>query len=65
MVKFTHYASAPWGFQVRILGLDLRTARQAMLWQHLTYKIEEDWQQMLAQHRSSSTKKKKERKKEK
>ena len=28
----------------------------AMLWQWLTYKIEEDWQQMLSQGKSSSAK---------
>ena len=31
------------GQPVRILGVDLHTAHQAMLWWHPTYKIEEDW----------------------
>ena len=33
-----------WGSWVWILGEDLRTAHQAMLWRHPTYKIKEDWQ---------------------
>ena len=32
-----------WGSPVHILGVDLHTAHQAMLWQHPTYKTEEDW----------------------
>ena len=43
---------------VKILGTDLHTTHQAMLWRHPTGKIEEDWQQMLAQGQSSSPKKK-------
>ena len=31
-----------WGSQVWILGADLHTAWEAMLWQHPTYKVEED-----------------------
>ena len=43
MVKFAHSTLAAWGSQVPILGKDLRTAHQATLCQHPTYKIEEDW----------------------
>ena len=32
VVKFTCSASAAWGSQVRILGMDLHTAHQPMLW---------------------------------
>ena len=42
VVKFTHCAVA-WDSWVQIPGADLRTAHQAMLWWHLTYKIEGDW----------------------
>ena len=49
-------ASAGWGSQDPIPGTDLHTAHQAMLWQHPTYKVDEDWQQMLAQGQSSSPK---------
>ena len=31
------------GSQVQILGTDLQTGHQAMLWQCPTYKMEEDW----------------------
>ena len=41
VVKFAHFASAAQGSQVWILGMNLHTARQAMLWQQPTYKIEE------------------------
>ena len=43
VVKFAHSISIAQGSQVQILGMDLHTAHQAMLWQHPTYKIEEDW----------------------
>ena len=42
VVKFMHFASAAWGLQVQILGMDLHTAHQAILWQRSTYKVEED-----------------------
>ena len=38
--------------------MDLPTTHQVTLWWHPTYKIEEGWQQMLAQGQSSSPKKK-------
>ena len=44
VVKFACSASAAWGLQVRVLGTNLHTStHQATLWQHPTYKIEEDW----------------------
>ena len=43
MVKFMCSASVAWGSWVQIPGTDLYTAYQTMLWQHSTYKIEEDW----------------------
>ena len=42
MVKFAHSTSAAQDSGVWISGVDLHTAHQAMLWQHPTYKIEED-----------------------
>ena len=42
MVKFMHSALAAQGSRVRILGTDLHTTHQAMLWWHPIYKIEED-----------------------
>ena len=42
-VKFAHSALVARGSQVWILGADIHTARQATLWRHPTYKIEEDW----------------------
>ena len=42
-VKFACSASAAQGSQVQIPGADLQTAHQAILWQRLTYEIEEDW----------------------
>ena len=56
MVKFMHSALVAQGSQVQIPGADLHIAHQSILWQHPTYKIEEDWQQMLAQGWSSSPK---------
>ena len=41
VVKFTCSALAAWGLWVWILGADLHTGHQAMLWRHPTYKIEE------------------------
>ena len=35
-------ALAAWGWQVQIPGVDLHAAHQALLWQHPTYKVEED-----------------------
>ena len=43
MVKFTRSTSVARGSQVQILGVNLHTAHQAMLWQGPTHKIEEDW----------------------
>lgn len=40
---FTSSASVAPGLQVWILGIDLHTTRQAVLWQCLTYKIEKAW----------------------
>ena len=36
LVKFAHSALAAWGSLVWILGVDLHSAHQAMLWQHPT-----------------------------
>ena len=47
VVKFMHSALVAQGLGVQIPGEDLHTAHQAMLWQHLTYKI--GLAQMLAQ----------------
>ena len=41
-LKFSSSPKAPWGLPVWIPGLDLHTTHRAMLWQHPTYKIEED-----------------------
>ena len=57
VVKFVCSTSAAQGSSISIPGTVLHTAHQAMLWWCPTYKIEEDWQQMLAQHQSSSPKK--------
>ena len=43
VVKLMHSALATWGSRVQISGVDLHSAHQATLWQHPTYKIEEDW----------------------
>ena len=43
VVKLAHSTSAAWSLQVWIPCADLHTAHQATLWQHPTYKIEEDW----------------------
>ena len=41
--KFPCSASAVKGLQVQMPGGDLHTTHWAMLWQHPTYKIKEDW----------------------
>ena len=41
VVKFAHSASAAWGSWVCILGADLHTDSQTMLWWHPTHKIED------------------------
>ena len=41
--KFMSATSVAWGSWVQIPGVDLHTAHQARLWQHPTYKVEEDW----------------------
>ena len=43
VVKFARSALVAWRSQVWTPGMDLYTARQAMLYQHPTYKAEEDW----------------------
>ena len=43
VVKFVLSASATGSSRVLILGADLHTAHQAMLWWPPTYKVEEDW----------------------
>ena len=41
-LKFVHSTSLAQGSQVWILGVNLHTAHQAMMWWHHTYKTEED-----------------------
>ena len=53
VLKFVHSTLVAW---VWILGTDLHHL-SARLWWQPTYKIKEDWQQMLAQGKSSSEKK--------
>ena len=60
VVKFACSASATRGPQVQILGADLHTAHQAILWQYPIYKIEEDWYR--CQLRANLPHKKKKRK---
>ena len=36
VVEFTHSASAAWALPIQILGADLHTAHQVMLWWHPT-----------------------------
>src|SRR3712207_2934236 len=55
-VKFARSASAALGSLVRILGVDLRTAWQAMLCQASHIKSRGRWAWMLAQGQSSSAK---------
>ena len=43
LVKFVHSASAAQRLWVQILGIDLYTTHQALLWECPTYKIEEYW----------------------
>ena len=53
VIKFPLSTSVAWGSWVWIPGVDLHTTHQA---KHPTCKIEEDWQQMLAQGQSPSPK---------
>ena len=55
-VKFSCSASAVWGLPVRILGEDLRTVQQAMLWQASHTKSRGRWAWMLAHGQSSLAK---------
>ena len=43
VVKFACFTLRAGGSRYEILGMDLHTTHQAMLWQHPTYKIEKDW----------------------
>ena len=43
VIKFARSALAAQSLQVQILGMDLYTTHQIMLWQHPTYKIEKNW----------------------
>ena len=43
VVKFACSPLVTQGLPVQILGADLYTTHQAMLWQHPTYKVEDDW----------------------
>ena len=43
VVKFACSALVAQGSWVQIPGVDLHIAHQAMLWQQLTHKIDEDW----------------------
>ena len=43
VVKFACSAAAAQGSRIWILGMDLHTTQQAMLWRQPKYKIEEDW----------------------
>ena len=56
MVKFACFASAAWGWLVQILGADLHTAHQAVLWETSHIETRVRWAQMLAQAQSSSAK---------
>ena len=58
VVKYDVLLFSSLGSWVPIAGADLYHL-SAMLWWQPTYKIEKDWQQMLAQGASSSTKKRK------
>ena len=55
-VKSAHSASAAWGSQVLILGKDICTANQAMLWQTFHMWNRGRWAEMLAQGHSSFAK---------
>ena len=48
-VEFMHSTSAAWGLLLWILGVDLCTACQAMLWQASHIENRGRWAQMLAQ----------------
>ena len=56
VVKFHMFHLSGPGSWVQIPGVDVHNP-SVMLWQLPTYKIEEDWPQMLAQAQSSSAKK--------
>ena len=56
-IKFTHCALAARGSQVQILGVDLAPLVKSCCGS-ISHKIEDDWQQMLAQGQSSSHTKK-------
>ena len=43
VANFACSVLAAWGLQVQIPGTDLHSAHQATLWQHPTYKVEEEW----------------------
>ena len=43
VVRFVCSTLAAQGSCVQILGMDLHTVCQAMLWEHPTYKIEGNW----------------------
>ena len=43
VVEFVFSALVAWGSWTQILGVDLHTTHQGMLWRCPTYKIEEDW----------------------
>ena len=43
VIRFAYSTLVAWGSQIQILGTDLHTAHQAVLWRCPTYKIEEDW----------------------
>ena len=64
MVNFVLSTSAAQDLWIQILGADLHAAHQALLWQHPTYKIEED--RHGSQHRDNlpGEKRKKEEKEE-
>ena len=43
VVEFVHSTSTARGSRVWIMGMDLHTAHEAMLWRRPSYKVEEDW----------------------
>ena len=53
VVKSAHSTSAAWSWQVQITGMDLVLLIKPHF-DGIPHKIEEDWQQMLAQDQSSS-----------
>ena len=56
VVNFAHSTSMAWGSAVRILGVDLHTTCQALLWQASHIESKGRWAWMLAQGQSSSAK---------